>query len=66
MSIAGNDIDSDPAGSTARPGKIVGNQVHDAGIAAVCLDVGVGGFWSDDRDFSRYPTLCTRNPLVAR
>jgi predicted nucleic acid-binding protein len=53
VSIAGNDIDSDPAGSTARPGKIDGNQVHDAGIAAVCLDAGVGESWSADRDFSR-------------
>ena len=45
-------------------GNIVGNQVHDAKIAAVCLDAGVSEFWSAERDFSRYPTLRTRNPLV--
>ena len=52
-------------GALVAAGNIVGNQVHDAKIAAVCLDAGVREFWSADRDFSRYPSLRTRNPLVA-
>lgn len=53
---------------TLRPqleaGKVVGPQVHDARIAALCLEHGVKEFWSADRDFSRYPLLKTVNPLV--
>ncbi len=45
-------------------GKVVGPQVHDARIAALCLQHGVKEFWSADRDFSRYSLLKTVNPLV--
>lgn len=45
-------------------GKVIGPQVHDARIAALCLEHGVKEFWSADRDFSRYPLLRTANPLV--
>ena len=38
--------------------------VHDARIAALCLSHGVRELWSADRDFSRFPALRTRNPLV--
>jgi hypothetical protein len=38
--------------------------VHDARIAACCLRHGVTELWTADRDFSRYPALFTRNPLV--
>ena len=38
--------------------------VHDARIAAICLEHGVRQLWSADRDFSRFPALTTRNPLV--
>lgn len=41
-----------------------GARVHDARIAAVCLDAGVAELWTADRDFSRFPALRTRNPLV--
>ncbi len=44
--------------------KIVGSQVHDARIAAVCLSHGVSELLSVDRDFSRFPRLKVRNPLV--
>ncbi|HET8642478.1 MAG TPA: TA system VapC family ribonuclease toxin [Pseudonocardiaceae bacterium] len=37
--------------------------VHDARIAAICLEHGVHELWSADRDFSRFPKLRTRNPL---
>ena len=45
-------------------GKIAGPLVHDARIAALCLSQGVRELWSADRDFSRFPRLRTRNPLV--
>ncbi|MEJ7634140.1 TA system VapC family ribonuclease toxin [Aeromicrobium sp.] len=47
-----------------RSGSIVGPRVHDARIAAICLDHGVTELWTADRDFSYFPTLATRNPLV--
>ncbi len=45
-------------------GKVIGPQVHDARIAALCIMHGVREFWSADRDFSRYPLLTTANPLI--
>lgn len=45
-------------------GKIAGPRVHDARVAALCLQHGVSELWSADRDFSRFPTLTVRNPLV--
>ncbi len=38
--------------------------VHDARIAAICLAHGVSELWTADRDFSRFPELKARNPLV--
>jgi toxin-antitoxin system PIN domain toxin len=46
--------------------KVTGPMVHDARIAALCLSHGVRQFWSADRDFSRFPALKVKNPLVAR
>jgi len=46
-------------------GHITGARVHDARIAAICLTNGVRELWTADRDFSRFPDLRTRNPLVA-
>jgi len=43
---------------------IEGPRVHDARIAALCLLHGVNELWSADRDFSRFPALEVRNPLV--
>lgn len=45
-------------------GKIAGAQVHDARIAALCLQHGVKELWSADRDFGRFPDLTVVNPLV--
>jgi toxin-antitoxin system PIN domain toxin len=45
-------------------GRIVGGRVHDARIAAICLQHGVTELWSADRDFSRFPALRVSNPLV--
>lgn len=38
--------------------------VYDARIAAICIAHGVEELWTADRDFSRFPDLRTRNPLV--
>jgi uncharacterized protein len=45
--------------------KVRGGAVHDAKIAALCLRSGVKTLLSADRDFSRFPTLKTKNPLRA-
>ncbi len=47
-------------------GRVSGPQVHDARIAALCMQYGVGELWTADRDFNRYPQVKTRNPLVER
>lgn len=44
--------------------KAHGAAVHDARIAAICLSHGVAELWSADRDFSRFPALAVRNPLI--
>ena len=44
-------------------GKISGPRIHDARIAALCLQHGVRELWSADRDFSRFPELTVVNPL---
>ena len=44
--------------------KLKGGAIHDARIAAICMDHRVTELWSADRDFSRFPALKTRNPLV--
>jgi len=45
--------------------QITGPRIHDARIAALCLHHGVRELWTADRDFSRFPRLRTRNPLVS-
>ena len=42
---------------------VQGGAVHDARIAALCLRHGVKKLLSADRDFSRFPSLFTENPL---
>jgi uncharacterized protein len=43
---------------------VIGPQVHDARVAALCRVHGVRELWTADRDFSRFPGLAVRNPLV--
>ena len=45
-------------------GRVVGGQIHDTRIAAVCIEHGVRELWSADRDFNRFPGLTVRNPLI--
>jgi uncharacterized protein len=47
-----------------RSSGVKGPKIHDARIAALCLDHGIDELWSSDRDFSRFPALRVRNPLV--
>jgi toxin-antitoxin system PIN domain toxin len=44
--------------------RVAGPRVHDARLAAICLQPGIGELWSMDRDFSRFPRLETKNPLL--
>lgn len=44
--------------------KVQGPLVHDARIAALCVSHGIRELWSADRDFSRFPSLRIRNPLI--
>ena len=48
----------------AQAGKLIGGQHHDARIAAICLENAVNELWSADRDFSRFPQIKVRNPLI--
>jgi len=45
-------------------GAVVGGQVHDARVAALCRYHGIEALCSADRDFSRFQDLTVRNPLV--
>jgi toxin-antitoxin system PIN domain toxin len=51
--------------SLALAGKIAGPAIHDARIAAICLGHGIRELLTADRDFSRFPSLVARNPLVS-
>lgn len=48
---------------TLRASGARGGGVHDARIAAICLEHGVRELWTADRDFRRFPGLATFNPL---
>lgn len=43
---------------------IYGGRVYDAQIASICLQNHVQTFYSADRDFSRFPALKIKNPLL--
>ena len=45
-------------------GRITGARVHDARIAALCQQHGVGELWTADRDFSRFTGFKIVNPLI--
>jgi toxin-antitoxin system PIN domain toxin len=47
-------------------GRVAGPAVHDARIAALCLQHGVRELWTADRDFGRFPALAVRNPLASQ
>jgi toxin-antitoxin system PIN domain toxin len=45
-------------------GQVTGAKMHDARVAALCLQHGVRELWSADRDFSRFGELTVVNPLM--
>jgi toxin-antitoxin system PIN domain toxin len=47
-----------------RSSKVTGPKIHDARIAALCLQHAITELWTADRDFSRFSALKTRNPLA--
>lgn len=49
---------------TLRQAGATGNLIHDAHIAALCLEHGVSELITGDRDFSRFAGLKTINPFV--
>lgn len=51
--------------SLVSAGNITGPVIHDARIAAICLDHDVEEPWTNDQDFERFPALVTRNPLTS-
>ena len=46
--------------------RVLGAVVHDARIAAICVAHGAEALLTRDRDFSLFPELRTRDPLVGR
>ena len=61
--------DGPPSGDHA-PGdrgvRAAGNPLHDAHIAALCREHGVGEIVTGDRDFSRFNGLAVMNPFGSR
>lgn len=55
----------DRLSEVASPACSRGGAIHDARIAAICLYHGVAELLSADRDFSRFASLRTRNPLTS-
>lgn len=47
-----------------RNARLQGGQFHDARVAAICLENDVRVLWSADRDFGRFKTLRSINPLL--
>lgn len=50
--------------SVVENAKIVGPKIHDAKIAAICIQNNVKVLYSTDRDFSRMKGLQVKNPLI--
>ena len=50
--------------ATILSGRVSGPRIHDARIAALCQHHRVRELWTADRDFSRFPSLRTINPLI--
>lgn len=45
-------------------GRIAGPMMHDARVAALCIQHGVREIWTADRDFGRFKGLRAHNPLL--
>lgn len=54
---------ADVMSSVLEASSVAGNLVHDAQIAALCLEHGVSELLTGDRDFSRFPGLRVGHPF---
>lgn len=50
--------------ATAVASQVTGPRIHDARVAALCLQHGIRELWSVDRDFGRFAELPVTNPLT--
>lgn len=50
----------------AHTADVRGPKIHDARIAAICLEHGIDRLITIDRDFTRFPRLATGSPLTAK
>lgn len=50
--------------SLLHDGTVAGPVVHDARVAALCLQHGARELWTADRDFGCFPALRCVNPLI--
>lgn len=50
--------------TTLTASKVTGPRVHDARIAALCVQHGVKELWTADRDFGRFASIRAVNPLA--
>ena len=62
--LSENDEHVDALRTVVLSARVVGPRVHDARVAALCVSHGIRELWSADRDFSMFPQLTVRNPLV--
>ena len=53
----------DVMASVLEPLGVAGNLIHDAHIAALCLEHGVSELLTGDRDFARFPSLRVSHPF---
>lgn len=49
--------------SVLQSSRTTGGRIHDARVAALCIQHRVTQLWTADRDFSRFPKLKVINPL---
>jgi toxin-antitoxin system PIN domain toxin len=63
--LAETDEHLDELRRAVQSAKVVGPQIHDARVAAICIHHGVRELWSADRDFGRFSGLSVKNPLVS-
>jgi len=55
---------ADVMSSIVEPSGATGNLIHDAHIAALCVEHGVSELVTGDRDFARFPGVRTVNPFI--
>jgi hypothetical protein len=56
---------ADVMDAVVRESGVAGNLIHDAHIAALCLEHGVTEIITGDRDFHRFPGLTVTDPFVS-